>query len=1107
MRLIRAAALVVATVAVTVAAQNTPNLVPVPGFGLRLQQGFRISLYADTDLATDIQAMALDTQGRVVVTGPGYIKTLIDSTGAGRADRAVVFATPEAGGMGMCFDGPNLYFSGNDGLWRYQDLDGDGIADGPPEELFSYRTGEHGGHGVRKGPDGNLYLIGGNESGFGLRHIIAPGSPVRDIAAGALLRLTAEGSPSVAVAHGFYNPYRFDFDAAGEIFTFDGDVEADLFLPWYTPARFYHVASGGHHGWRLTGTRRSWARPGYYADTVDMLVDMDRAAPTGLVCYRHRQFPAPFRGGLFACDWAFGGIFFAPLQPQPNGASYQSKPGLFLAPLGSQGFTPTDICVSTNGSLFVCIGGRKTRGAVFRIDYAGPPLMEPVAWATINPEVNFVLQSPQPLEAWSCARWVPVARRLGAAPFQRVAVDPTTDPVWRVRAIEILTELFGGLGPAQADAASAAPSPLVRGRVAWAMGRYPGPNPSFTLFPLLADAHPLVRRCALEAVDSQLGALENPELVRLLLPNLGHPDKRVRQAAARVASRLSDAAWQGLSGELAHADFGAQLSGLLAQMWRGSSGGHPEALEPLVTILEQVKTSQLRLDAVRLIILALGDWNLEDPSLELYTGCEAVDVPTDQVAVLNRIRVATRTLLPSGDGDLETESARLLAMLRDNDPRTARAVLGLVTPQSSVESDVHYLVCFARLQSWPAELTPRVAHVVLDLDRKLQGLGGHPKQNWPIRQTELVQELMRREPKLLPALLAHPRFATLEHLGLATQLGAAQQPALAKLYLAAVRRDVNFLWSGRLIELLSLLPAAEVRPLFRAQWKNVLLRDDILLQLAPRPEAEDRDFFWQGLSGGLEAARASVGALRELPPDPARTNLLAPFGLLRRLIDQPKEARLRAEVLTLVNALTGENFTITEPPAPAQATLAYAAALETAYQPVFAWLAKQYPKVFAALDLKSADDPLTWRATLKTVPWAQGDAARGGPIAAERGCLACHTGPAPLGPDLGSAVSRFSVEELFNAIVFPSREVAERYRTTAFLLRDGRVVTGLVAHESAGGVLVQTGASTTERLRDDEIVSQQPGRFSFMPPGLLDGLKPADLADLHRFLKTLLPQK
>src|SRR5258707_14447008 len=77
-------------------------------FGLRVAPGFRITLFADHELANDIYAMTLDAQGRVVVTGPGYIKILHDTKNTSKADRATVFATPAQGGMGMCFDGNDL---------------------------------------------------------------------------------------------------------------------------------------------------------------------------------------------------------------------------------------------------------------------------------------------------------------------------------------------------------------------------------------------------------------------------------------------------------------------------------------------------------------------------------------------------------------------------------------------------------------------------------------------------------------------------------------------------------------------------------------------------------------------------------------------------------------------------------------------------------------------------------------------------------------------------------------------------------------------------------------------------------------------------------------
>jgi len=101
--------------------------------------------------------------------------------------------------------------------------------------------------------------------------------------------------------------------------------------------------------------------------------------------------------------------------------------------------------------------------------------------------------------------------------------------------------------------------------------------------------------------------------------------------------------------------------------------------------------------------------------------------------------------------------------------------------------------------------------------------------------------------------------------------------------------------------------------------------------------------------------------------------------------------------------------------------------------------------------------------------------------------------------------SRFSVADLFNAIIFPSRDIAPAYRTTTFATRAGETYTGIVAFESADGVILQTGATTTVRLAENEIVSRQPSNLSLMPSELLSGLKASDLADLYSYLKRFLP--
>lgn len=289
---IRAAGLLVVLAASwLLPSSQAADFVNYPDLGLRLQQGFRVSLYADSGLANDIYAMTLDARGRVVVTSAGYIKTLLDTDGNGVADSAKIFATPAQGGMGLCFDGTSLFYSGDGWLSRYDDRNGDGQADGPPENLFPLGLGEHGGHAIRKGPDGWWHLIGGNDTGFDRRHVTLAGSPVRDVEAGALLRISPNGKNSEVVAHGFRNPYDFDFNFAGELFTYDSDKESDLFLPWNSPTRLYQIGHGQHHGWRLNGFKRSWARPDYYADTVNILWNIGRGSPTGVTSYRRTQFP------------------------------------------------------------------------------------------------------------------------------------------------------------------------------------------------------------------------------------------------------------------------------------------------------------------------------------------------------------------------------------------------------------------------------------------------------------------------------------------------------------------------------------------------------------------------------------------------------------------------------------------------------------------------------------------------------------------------------------------------------------------------------------------------------------------------------------------------
>jgi putative membrane-bound dehydrogenase-like protein len=1086
---------------------------PTADLGLRVAPGFKVTLYADHDLANDIYAMTLDAQGRVVVTSEGWIKVLHDTKGAGKADRVTLFAKTKTGGMGMCFDGPDLYFCGDGWFSRYRDTTGKGEADGPPQRIVPMAFNEHGGHAMRKGPDGWWYLIGGNDSRFSDRHTTLPTSPIRNPEAGCLLRLTPDCKQCEVIAQGFRNPYDFDFNEAGDIFTYDSDTERDFFLPWYSPTRMYHIAPGGHHGWRLPGYMRSWCRPDYFLDTVDILWPVGRGSPTGVVCYRHDQFPEHYRGGLFALDWTFGKVYFFPLTP--DGATYKTKPEVFLEPTGTNGFAPTDVCVAPDGSLYLTIGGRKTRGAVYRIEYVGDGKTLVKRRPAPQTDLDAVLYAHQPLDAWSRAKWMPLAKKVGAQPFADVVADNKRDEAARVRAVEVLTEVFGGLPLEKLSAGANASSALVRARVAWSLGRTPRQGFAELLVALAAfDPDARVRCQAVTALAERIADLDftkgriHPGVVVLSAANLGHLDKRVRQAAARLAARLPTEVWNSLRRELEHAPAQprlrqAKLSGALATLWRSSQAGEQDGVTDVaLSTLDATTDADLRGQALRLIAMALGDYHMKDPPIDAWTGYSLAGSLRGKEAAVSRILKTVRPLFPSGHERLDMELSRLLAMLEDNKAETVRKVAAFWTEKSSPTRDMHYLVVLSGLTG-PRndDLAGKVANTILSLDRKLAGQEQRDKQNWSVRLAEVLGYLLKHDPRLADELVRHPQFVHSAHVALAAVLPEAQRQRAARLFLERVKKDGNFVWSGALIDLLLMLPAEEVRPVLRAQWSDYGLRDAILLQLAKQPEGPDRDKFLFGLdSAQPQVIRACLGALQSLPRDSVAKNLVPGLRLLRRLLQEPKEAALRAQVLALLARQSGEAYAVKEEGTDP-------VALKRVYQPIFNRFEKQHPDLVALLNSDGDEDPAAWKKLLASVAWEKGNAPRGEAIFKNRACATCHTGPSRLGPDLTGTASRFSRDDLFTAIIYPSLDVAPAYRTTLIETTKGQVFMGIVAFQSDDGVILVTGATTSVRIASTEIAARQPTNKSLMPNGLLKDLKPEDLADLYTYLQTLRPTK
>jgi putative membrane-bound dehydrogenase-like protein len=357
-------------------AAMTPAAAQTVQHGIRVPAGFEVVEYADSRLANDIYCLTIDPKGRVVVAGRGYIRILVDDNDDGKADRAIAFAdSPKDGAMGLLWEGDTLYVTGDGGLRRFTDRDGDDRADGRARLISAMKTGgEHAAHAIRRGPDGWLYVLCGNHAGIDASYATLPTSPIKEPVAGCVLRFSPELQNSEIVAHGFRNAYDMDFNSDGELFTYDSDNERCVSLPWYEPTRFYHVMPGADYGWMSPQRATFWRKPSYFFDVTPPVATLGRGSPTGVVCYRHAQFPKHYRGSFFLCDWTFGKVYRVPLERR--GASYGGQPEVFLEAVGDAGFAPTSAAVHPRtGDLFISIGGRGTRGAVYRVRY--PPGLGP----------------------------------------------------------------------------------------------------------------------------------------------------------------------------------------------------------------------------------------------------------------------------------------------------------------------------------------------------------------------------------------------------------------------------------------------------------------------------------------------------------------------------------------------------------------------------------------------------------------------------------------------------------------------------------------------------------------------------------------------------------
>jgi putative heme-binding domain-containing protein len=137
-----------------------------------------------------------------------------------------------------------------------------------------------------------------------------------------------------------------------------------------------------------------------------------------------------------------------------------------------------------------------------------------------------------------------------------------------------------------------------------------------------------------------------------------------------------------------------------------------------------------------------------------------------------------------------------------------------------------------------------------------------------------------------------------------------------------------------------------------------------------------------------------------------------------------------------------------------------------------------------------------------------GDAPRGREVffGKKAACSTCHTIQSQggrVGPDLSKIASIRTGRDLLESVVFPSASFARGYEPYLLRTKDGAILDGLIARETADAIYLFTAERTEKRVPRASIEVLQLGKTSIMPQGLDAQLSRDELRDLLAFLVSL----
>ena len=370
----------------TSSAGNGPRVVARPeGAWPQVPEGFKVEQYAAGLDNPRIIQTAPNGDFFVAETRAGDIRVFRGITPQGKPEQVAVFAGGLNQPFGIAFypPGPNpqwVYVGNTDAVVRYPYQNGDLQARGPVQHIADVPDGEgHTTRNVQFSLDGKkMFVSVGSGS-----NIDDPDTTPAEKNRADVLEFNPDGSEMQVYAYGIRNCVGLAVNSkTGELWCSvnERDGLGDNLVPDYIT----HVREGGFYGWPwwYMGGHQDPRHSGKHPELKDKVITPDvilnpHNASLGITFYNGKQFPAEYRGDIFAAEHGSWNravrvgyeLIRVPLHQTGHASGeYEDFMTGFVVDNENVWGRPVAVTVAPDGSLLVTDDGSNS---IWRISYTG----------------------------------------------------------------------------------------------------------------------------------------------------------------------------------------------------------------------------------------------------------------------------------------------------------------------------------------------------------------------------------------------------------------------------------------------------------------------------------------------------------------------------------------------------------------------------------------------------------------------------------------------------------------------------------------------------------------------------------------------------------------